>query len=90
MNSIYWTRNLFFWELNSATAVIQNVNTLLIPLIFRNALCINIYINSLVFNWPFDLEGEAYALLFPKVIYPINNISLTCSTYITVIIAYER
>ena len=43
-----------------------------------------------VLEWPFDTESKAYTLLFPKVIYPINNISFTCSTFTTIIIAYER
>ena len=31
-----------------------------------------------------------YAYLLPKVIYPLNNISLCCSIYTTIVIAFER
>ena len=31
-----------------------------------------------------------FALLFPKCLYPINNIIFTTSIFLTIIIAYER
>jgi len=42
------------------------------------------------FKWPFDEESSMFALLFPKCLYPINNIIFTTSIFLTIIIAYER
>ena len=43
-----------------------------------------------VFSWPFSGESESYALIFPKVLYPLNNITICCSIGLTVAIALER
>ena len=43
-----------------------------------------------VFMWPFSQSNTIYAYLFPKVLYPLNNISLCCSIYIIIAIAFER
>jgi hypothetical protein len=43
-----------------------------------------------VFRWPLSEESEEYALIFPKWLYPINNISLTLSILLVVLIAHER
>ena len=43
-----------------------------------------------VFSWPFDGESEAYAMIFPKLLYPLNNITICCSIGLTVAIALER
>ena len=40
--------------------------------------------------WPFAQESNYYVYLFPKILYPINNILLSCSVNITLIIAYDR
>jgi hypothetical protein len=44
----------------------------------------------LVYSWPFTLDSELYAYLFPKLLFPLNNISLCCSIYLIVCIAFER
>ena len=44
----------------------------------------------LVFQWPFDFNSEWYAILFPKFLYPLNNIIFNCSIFLTIVIAYER
>jgi hypothetical protein len=36
------------------------------------------------------MESETYALIFPKWLYPINNISLTLSIFLVMLIAHER
>jgi hypothetical protein len=36
------------------------------------------------------MDSEEYALIFPKWLYPINNISLTLSILLVVLIAHER
>ena len=43
-----------------------------------------------VFSWPLSMESEEYALIFPKWLYPINNISLTFSIFLVMLIAHER
>ena len=43
-----------------------------------------------VFSWPFSGDSESYALLFPKLLYPLNNITICCSIGLTVAIALER
>ena len=43
-----------------------------------------------VFLWPFDINSEVYAILFPKFLYPLNNIIFNCSIFLTIVIAYER
>jgi hypothetical protein len=43
-----------------------------------------------VFRWPLSEESEEYALIFPKWLYPINNISLTLSILLVMLIAHER
>jgi len=43
-----------------------------------------------VFRWPFDFNSEVYALIFPKFLYPLNNIIFNCSIFLTIVIAYER
>ena len=35
-------------------------------------------------------EENINSKLFPKLLYPLNNISLSCSIYTTIVIAYER
>ena len=44
----------------------------------------------LEFCWPFDLDSEIYAILFPKFLFPINNIIFNASIFLTIVIAYER
>ena len=44
----------------------------------------------LVYKWPFALDSELYAYLFPKLLFPLNNVSLCCSIYLIVCIAFER
>ena len=43
-----------------------------------------------VWSWPFPLDSAIYAYIFPKILYPLNNISLCCSIYTTIGIAFER
>ena len=44
----------------------------------------------IVWHWPISEDSTVYAYLLPKVIYPLNNISLCCSIYTTIVIAFER
>ena len=43
-----------------------------------------------MWQWPITQDSSIYAYLLPKVIYPLNNISLCCSIYTTIVIAFER
>ena len=43
-----------------------------------------------VWQWPLSYESPIYAYIFPKLLYPLNNIALSCSINTTVGIAYER
>ena len=43
-----------------------------------------------MWRWPLDDNSIVYAYIFPKLLYPLNNISLSCSIYTTIVIAYER
>jgi len=43
-----------------------------------------------VFSWPFSQVSYLYILLFPKFIFPLNNIFLCCSVYLICCIAMER
>ena len=43
-----------------------------------------------MWQWPLSDSTPLYAYIFPKLIYPLNNISLSCSIYTTIVIAYER
>ena len=52
--------------------------------------CLLDYSMARVFHWPFSDTGEFYALLFPKFLYPLNNIAVSCSIFVTVVIAFER
>ena len=36
------------------------------------------------------MESEIYAILFPKFLFPINNIIFNASIFLTIVIAYER
>jgi len=42
------------------------------------------------FQWPYTSHGEFYVLLFPKFLYPVNNIIFNTSIFLTIVIAYER
>ena len=44
----------------------------------------------IVWQWPITQDSSIYAYLLPKVIYPLNNISLCCSIFTTIVIAFER
>ena len=44
----------------------------------------------LVFEWPFSHTGQLYAVLFPKLLHPLNTTLVTCQTYLIVVIAFER
>ena len=52
--------------------------------------CLLDYSIARVFHWPISDSGEFYALLFPKILYPLNTIVFSCSIFITVVIAFER
>ena len=45
---------------------------------------------SLVFSWPISIDSSVYALVFPKVLYPLNNIIICCSIGLTLAISIER
>ena len=44
----------------------------------------------LVFSWPVSLDSSLYALVFTKLLYPLNNIAICCSIGLTVAISLER
>jgi hypothetical protein len=46
--------------------------------------------HCIVWQWPLTQESSIYAYILPKMIYPLNNISLCCSIYTTIVIAFER
>ena len=43
-----------------------------------------------VFRWPFSHDSELYAIMFPKFLFPVNNIIFNSSIFLTIVIAYER
>ncbi|XP_023333119.1 FMRFamide receptor [Eurytemora carolleeae] len=43
-----------------------------------------------VFSWPIDFDSEVYAIFFPRVFYPLNNISMTLSIFLVMVITHER
>ena len=43
-----------------------------------------------MFQWPFSHESEVYAIMFPKFLFPVNNIIFNSSIFLTIVIAYER
>ena len=45
---------------------------------------------SRVFMWPYDIHSELYTYVFPKFLYPINNIIFNFSIGLTVVVAFER
>jgi hypothetical protein len=59
-----------------------------VAVLFPSAIQLELFIS--VFNWPLSMESEEYALIFPKWLYPINNISLTLSILLVMLIAHER
>ena len=44
----------------------------------------------LVWSWPVTEDSLVYVFIFPKVIYPLNDICLCCSIYSTIAVSYER
>ena len=51
----------------------------------------NSHINILlVWLWPLTEDSLVYVFIFPKVIYPLNDICLCCSIYTTIAVSYER
>ena len=48
------------------------------------------HVECIVWQWPITQDSSIYAYLLPKVIYPLNNISLCCSIFTTIVIAFER
>jgi len=72
----------------------NSFNKLLIALtIFDTTLIVFMVIDYSAFRvwqWPFGHESALYAYVFPKFLFPFNNIILSCSIYTTVGIAYER
>ena len=45
---------------------------------------------ELVLSWPITDTSMVYTFIFPKVIYPLNDICLCCSIYTTIAVSYER
>ena len=43
-----------------------------------------------VFGWPISVDSGVYALVFPALLYPLNNISICCSIGLTLAISIER
>ena len=58
--------------------------------IFINQSIHPVYFLFSVFSWPFPQDSELYAYIFPKLLYPLNNILLCCSIYVIIVIAFER
>ena len=42
------------------------------------------------FIWPFDEGSDLYSVMLAKILFPLNNIFLTASIFLTISIAYER
>ena len=40
--------------------------------------------------WPYDIHSEIYTYVFPKFLYPINNIIFNFSIGLTIVVAFER
>jgi hypothetical protein len=43
-----------------------------------------------VFQWPFNIHSQLYVYLFPRFLYPVNNIIFSTSIFLTVVVAFER
>ena len=43
-----------------------------------------------MFEWPVSHDDEVYAIIFPKILFPLNNIIFSSSIFLTIVIAYER
>ena len=43
-----------------------------------------------VWCWPVTEDSNLYVFIFPKLIYPLNDICLCCSIYCTIAVTYER
>ena len=61
--------------------------------------CIEKQINNVIpfqpflfieFHWPISFNDEMYAMIFPTILFPINNIIFIASIFLTIVIAYER
>ena len=48
------------------------------------------FLSLLVFSWPISVDSGVYALVFPTLLYPLNNISICCSIGLTMAISIER
>merc|ERR1711892_1282838 len=78
----------------SAHEMTNSFNRLLIALaIFDSIFIIFVVLDYSfvrVWSWPFTGDSAMYAYIFPKILYPLNNISLCCSINTTILIAWER
>ena len=43
-----------------------------------------------MWGWPVTEDSNLYVFIFPKLIYPLNDICLCCSIYCTIAVTYER
>jgi len=72
----------------------NSFNLLLIVLawfdIFFIIIAVLDYSVARVFEWPFDMESKLYVYMFPRFLYPINNIIFSTSIFLTVVVAFER
>ena len=57
---------------------------------FSNLYLILIWVIAAVFSWPLSLDSSLYALLFTKLLYPLNNVAICCSIGLTMAISIER
>ena len=57
---------------------------------FISFLSRNKIFSSRVFMWPYDIHSEIYTYVFPKFLYPINNIIFNFSIGLTIVVAFER
>jgi len=58
--------------------------------ILFNILAISDYAFFREFHWPISFNDELYAMIFPTILFPINNIIFIASIFLTIVIAYER
>ncbi len=91
---LFCTSEKSFSDTNKCTKITRSIKSDDLDL-YKNCrhtlpICYSTWIFISVFNWPLSMESEEYALIFPKWLYPINNISLTLSILLVMLIAHER
>ena len=68
----------------------QSLNVVCFSDIIFTSIAILDYSLARVWRWPFDIDSQIYTFVFPKVLYPLNNIIFNTSIGLTIVVAFER